>query len=297
MHLQIATTLVLAGLLNVAAETPSFPDAADKYSARYAATVAVDANTAGRSALIFQTTDHASSRYVRGTNGWATVFDLSCVAIYNSLGAQLATNSCCPWEAPTRRGGTLISPRHFLCAHHYLLPPGTKLRFVSPQNVVVTRTVMNSTNIIGSDLEVGVLDFDVPPGAIGFARVLPPDFQKYFPSLLTGIPALCFNKTPECLVSDIATLVPPANPTVISYAVPTDPTRKFLYSPKISGDSGQPSFLILDGQLVLLTVWTGGGPGSGNFVTGFYDQINTAMKYLGGPHQLTPVDLSRYTRY
>jgi len=273
-------------------------DAADKNSARYAATVAIETNLAGRTLNIFTTLDHTRAKYVRSSTCWATGFDLSCVAVYNSYGMQFSTNGCCPWESASRRAGTLISPRHLIYAHHYTIPNGTQLRFISRSNTIVTRTLTDSMQISNTDLQVGVLDANVPRSWIDFAKVLPANFTHYFPASLDGIPALCFNQNQEALISDIASLYPSAtNATRISFAMPADEARKPFYRDKVSGDSSQPAFLILNGQVVLLTVWTGGGGGIGGFIPGYVNEINAAMKKLGGGWRLTPVDLGRFTNY
>ena len=260
-------------------------------SARYAATVAVDTSLSGRTLNVYTTLDHLAGKYVRSTNCWAYGFDLSCVAVYNSQGMGLSTNSCCPWERPTRRAGTLISPRHLLYANHYPIEHGSLLRFVSKSNTVVTRTLADSMLIKGSDLHVGLLDADVPTNWIGFAKVLPPNFTNYFPTSLSHVPTLCFNHQEQALVTDIGRLNSSGtNATMIMYVAPADVRRKEFYLDKISGDSGQPSFMILDSELVLLTVWTGGGAGTGSFVPGYANRINAAMKALGGRYTLTPVE-------
>ena len=65
----------------------------------------------------------------------------------------------------------------------------------------------------------------------------------------------------------------------------------------IGGDSGNPAFLVINGEPVLLGTLTGGGAGS---ITSLHDQlglINTAMTAAGGSQQLTQFDLSGYTSY
>ena len=184
---------------------------------------------------------------------------------------------------------TLISPRHLIYADHYQIPHGTELRFVAPNNTHVSRVLTNSMRIPGTDLHVGVLDANVPTNVIGFAKVLPADFADS----LAGIPALGLNQFEQALVVDIAGIRPDH---WIQFAIPADPARKQFYRDKISGDSGQPAFLILHGQLVILTVWTGGGPGSGYFIPSYANQINAAMQSLGGHHQLTTVDFTEVSR-
>ena len=267
-------------------------------SARVAATQAVDTNLVGRTGDIFTTLDHLSNSYVRSRTCWAGDFDLSSVAVYNSVGMELSTNSCCPWERATRRAGTLISPRHVVYANHYPIALGAKFRFVAKNNTVVTRTLYDSIRVGDTDLRLGVLDSNVPANLIHYAKVLPADFARYFPTSLNDIPTLGFNQVEQALVTDIRSLSPSAtNATWITFSAPADATRKQFYQDKISGDSGQPAFLIVNGELVLLTVWSGGGPGSGCFITHYTAEINSAMASLGGGYRLTPVDLRGFRTY
>ena len=262
-------------------------------SARYEAMVGIDTNLAiaaldtnsnwwARNVAIYASMDHATTNYVRNTNCWAYGVDLTCIAAYNSF------------EMATRRAGTLISPRHVVFANHYSPPNGTELRFVANDNTVVTRVLSNSMQIALTDLRIGVLDSDVPTNLIAFAKVLPSSFTNYFPNSLNPIsskyiPALCLNQNEDALESDILTVT-----AGISFKAPADATRSRFYEDKTSGDSGQPVFIILNGQLVLVTVFTYGGGGSGWFIPGYLSQINSAMEALGGGYSLTPVDLSPF---
>ena len=263
-------------------------------SARNVATCGIDTNLAiaaldtnsdwwARNVAIYTTMDDASTNYVRNPNCWAQGFDLTCIAAYNS------------YEGNARCGGTLISPRHVVFANHYYPPNGTEMRFVANDNTVVTRVLSNSVQINLTDLRIGVLDSDVPTNLVTFAKVLPSSFTNYFPNSLKPmsskyIPALCLNQNADALESDISGVT-----AGVTFQAPTDPTRSEFYEDKTSGDSGQPGFIILNGQLVLLTVYTYGGAGSGWFIPGYLDQINAAMAALGGGYSVTTVDLSPFT--
>ena len=62
-------------------------------------------------------------------------------------------------------------------------------------------------------------------------------------------------------------------------------------------DSGNPAFLLLRGQPVLLTVWTGPLGGFGTSVTAFKNDINAMMLDLDlGGYQLTEIDLSVFEK-
>jgi hypothetical protein len=74
-----------------------------------------------------------------------------------------------------------------------------------------------------------------------------------------------------------------------------DATRLDFFEDIIRFDSGNPVFILINGQPILLTVWTRGGPGIGTSVTAFKADINQLMSDLGGGYQLTEVDLTGFT--
>jgi hypothetical protein len=93
-----------------------------------------------------------------------------------------------------------------------------------------------------------------------------------------------------------------------SVITPKSANRLEFYESKISGDSGNPAFLILDlgngPELVLLTLWTFGGSGSGTFITPHITAINAmiatsdAQAGNGGTgYTLTEADLSGFTNF
>ena len=55
---------------------------------------------------------------------------------------------------------------------------------------------------------------------------------------------------------------------------PTDSKRRIFHESKIKGDSGNPAFLIFNGKLVLMTVWTFGGAGGGTPIAKHIADIN-----------------------
>ena len=63
--------------------------------------------------------------------------------------------------------------------------------------------------------------------------------------------------------------------------------------PLISGDSGNPGFIIIHGEPILIETHTFGGMGQGSFISDpeNYAGINDLMKQLGGGYQLTPIPI------
>ena len=233
--------------------------------------------------------------FVRNGDFWAADVDLTCISAYNSYG----------WggEGGPQRAGTLVSPRHFLCATHFLLPVGTRMYFVKPGGRVVVRTVTDFRTV-GPDITVGVLDSDVPTG-INFAKVLPSTSFNWRKRLYAPegseaqvypwpVPVLNVNQFREGLVADVETWGPAGINYVCSNRPPTDPQRQVFYKDVIVGDSGSPSFVIINNTAVLLTQWTYGGAGQGDEDAFYAPAINAAMTQLGGGYQLTEIDLSAF---
>jgi hypothetical protein len=82
-----------------------------------------------------------------------------------------------------------------------------------------------------------------------------------------------------------------------NFWIPTKPDRFAFYETIIDGDSGNPAFLIIDDELVIITVWTFAGAGAGTSIAYHKDAINTMMATLGGGYSLTEIDLSGFTDF
>jgi len=254
----------------------------DAGNVREDATAAADTRIAvpGKTKPIYSTQDHAAPAYVRNVACWAADLDLTCISPWNSTGANT-------------RAGTLISPRHLVWAQHYSIPNGATIRFVDASNNVVTRTVVNSQRIGTTDLRIGVLDSDVT--GCTFAKVLPDDWATYIPTNGLEIPCLALDQQEKALVTDLYRVVSGGG---TAFQVPTDATRLTFYESLIPGDSGNPAFLIINGELVILTVWEFGGAGRGSSVTANKAAIEAAMVALGGTYTtLTAIDLSGFNSY
>lgn len=257
-------------------------------SLSYSASSGVDTRIAGKSSStaknIFTTQNHGSSIYVRNSGCWAYDLDLTPISPWNSTGANT-------------RAGTLISPRHIIFAAHYQINNGSIIRFVTTDNTVVERTMINKVSLsqtLYPDITIGVLDSDVP-NTIGYVKVLPSNWSSYLPNVgaIYRIPALALDYEEKALVTELGVV----NGGTLIFYTPTNAQRLSFFETIIVGDSGNPVFLIINGQLVLLTVWTWGGSGGGTFVTYFKNDINSAMSSLGGGYTLTEVDLSGFTSY
>jgi hypothetical protein len=215
----------------------------------------------------------------RNVNAWcADIPDITCISPRNS-------------HEGYARGGTLLAPDIAVIANHFPIPNGATMDFYTMDNVRVRRTITAQIHITGTDLLILKLDSDVGAG-INFAKVFS---KSIYPQLVTAvnagarIPVISLDQQEHAAVSDISYLS-----TQASFAYPTDAKRLEFYEGTFVYDSGNPSFFVYNGQLVIITTWwTGGGgsPGGGPSVHYYRDQIDAAMTTMGSPYKLTDIEL------
>ena len=91
----------------------------------------------------------------------------------------------------------------------------------------------------------------------------------------------------KALVRDMQTLGGAS--TYVAHKSPVSPLRFQFTETLIGGDSGNPAFIVIGGEAVLML--THHFATSGPFYTAWLDEVNTAMTTLGGGYQLTGFDL------
>ncbi|XP_048254941.1 uncharacterized protein LOC124112850 [Haliotis rufescens] len=234
---------------------------------------------------VYTKQDHAHKVYIRNKDCWAYGLDLTSISPWNSHMAN-------------RNAGTLVSPRHALWSRLHSIKVNSTLRFVDQNNNVVERRVIKSKTvsgpnvhgISGHDIVVGELDRDVP-NTISFSKVMPRNLTKFFVPYNIHIPAMSTDQEEKALVDDFyfysstnARLRAPLRTSI----------RHDFYEYKVTTDSGNPTFFVIDNQLVLLFVFTIGGAGGGTSINHYFDQINEIMVKEGGGYELTEMDLSEF---
>lgn len=224
---------------------------------------------------IYTTQDFLNRVFVRNPNCWAADIDLTGLSPWNQGDAN-------------RRAGTLISPRHIAFAAHYPLsttPGNNEIVFVTQQNVTVTRQVVASV-VAAADIQIGLLDADVP-STIAYYKVLPRDWRTHLPAS-NRLPMLHLDQEEKALVRDMNGLGATSNYSF--HSTPLDPVRLSFSETLIGGDSGNPAFLVLDDEAILILThhYANGGP----FYTYYWNEVNAAMAQLGGGYQLTEFDLA-----
>jgi len=209
---------------------------------------------------IFTSQDHASSTYVRNPDLWCGDLDITCASPWNSSGGH-------------KRAGTLVTPRHVIGASHYEYSVGAVVRFVAKDGTVHDRTVAGKARHPEyrphfPDLTIYTLDSDLP-STIKPCAVMPSDYTTYLANEQVKTACLGLDQEEKALVIDWN--------YGGSMQKPTDPNRLIFHENKITGDSGNPAFIIVDGELVLMTVWTYGGAGGGTAVADYISDLNTMI--------------------
>ena len=140
------------------------------YASGYSGSSADETILSGWTYATYTTTNmYLLTNAVWSTNFWLKdVQGLSAtpIGISNNLGGQTLL--------------TMISPRHYLRAHHTGTPAGM-IAFLGTDNVVYWRTAVQQVQISTSDTDVGILNADMPP-AVGFLPVIPTNFSNYLPT-------------------------------------------------------------------------------------------------------------------
>lgn len=211
--------------------------------------------------------------------------------VAGSLASALSrsTSLSLPFWRGSGFGFTAISPRHVIgCEHIYFMPATLTLGGVT-RNLVSSTTVgpNNGADAWKSDLMVGLYDGDFP----SWVKVPHANLLSYLPTLaIKGVPVTLCNQFGEQIARDTGLFDPTGSKLSM---VKLSPADKDI----VSGDSGNPAFLVVGGEPVLLGTLTYGGSGS---ITTIHDQItevNAAMTALGGGYQLTQANLTGYPSY
>lgn len=226
--------------------------------------------SAGDLALYSTKTHTGSGTYVRSTTAWPVdEVNLTAIAVYNSTSGD------------GRRAGIAITPRHIAFANHYPIDNGATIRFVTSDGTVVSRTLTSQAQVGSSDLQIGYLSADLP-ATITPARLLPEGYDDYFD--LVGLHVFSTDQDANALVH----LVTTDAAGLLSWGAPTAEFEENLNQALITGDSGSPICMILDGGLVLLS--TADSATQGPSIATLHTEIATALTALGGSHEPATVD-------
>lgn len=218
----------------------------------------------------------ASSSWIRNPNSWTQKgipLDFTGVMGSNNDLAHHANN-------PYQGGATLITPRHFITANHFGFENGTLMNFYDKNGNVVTRKLVKSMNISGTDISVGLLDSDVDSSITYYplinSSLLYNLISKPNNYYFVDIPIVIFNQNAQAIVNS---MIQKNIANSIDHAVysigPKSNYTKYLGM----GDSGQPGFIIVNNKPILLFTnhLSDEGPNLGDYI----NDINSTIVSLG----------------
>lgn len=266
--------------VNISVEPEPIPQPSETLAA--AVTAEVAALLAGKTPPSFSGSPPFPSSIVNifGTNGrhnpniWAAGIDLTCI----------------PRNGSTN--GVLVTPRDMIYAAHFGSSAPT---FVDSGGTAHSRTTVATAVIPGTDILVSTLNADLPSG-VRPCKLLPSNIRSYSPpptgSLTQGnrYPMVFTNQDRTLLIGGVygygnsVSLGPAISSTFSGWSYPL---RQF--------DSGSGVFLIVNGQLGLITNWhtTSFGPVHSDNIS----QINAAIAANGSPHSVSTIDLSEFQTF
>lgn len=190
------------------------------------------------------------------------------------------------WDDPCT--ATLVSPEHVVMAAHFQRPVGATLVFHDRRGRPQRRVLAAVESLAGiADVAVGRLDAPLPDSVRPY-RLLPPSGNY---GALAGCLAVVSDQHRKAFIHEISQV----SGNGLSFRHPAaSRISPHLTKNLVTGDSGNPSFLLVGGELVLIETHTFGGPGAGPFLSApqVFSAINGAMTKLGGGHQLRTVPLA-----
>lgn len=205
---------------------------------------------------------------------WLKDVDFSCVSPWNdTYGSE--------------RAGTLISKRHIVFAKHFPLGKGTRILFVGRDGEVCPCRVQASKVLPKCDIAIGLLDYEVTPN-IHPAKILPEDYAKYIDNG-KGLPVVTFNRREQTLLSRLRAI----SAYGVANRAETNVTLRAFGGKIVKGDSGNPAFLLIGTEPILLYCLYGGGSGSGPSLFHHRTEIQKTMDELCPGYKLETFDFEK----
>jgi hypothetical protein len=179
------------------------------------------------------------------------------------------------------RTATLITPRHVVMAKHYARPAAAPVVFHDRSGKRIERKLIGFSSGAG-DVMVGLLDEPVPSNY----RPYPLPAVGSDITALIGRPVIVSDQNRNLFVHLISGF---GNGTI---RFKHDKTERHGWSKNlVGGDSGNPSFLIVGSELVLIETHTTGGPGAGPYYgdPAVQQSVRQAVQKLDPAHHIRTV--------
>ena len=205
---------------------------------------------------------------------WLKDVDFSCVSPWN--------DGC-----GTLRAGTLISRRHVIFAKHFPLGKGERILFVDQAGETCPVNIEATKEVWGTDIMVGLLNYEVTPN-IRPAKILPEDFAEYIGDG-AGLPIVTFNQREQVFLSEMR----PVTPYAVPNGVATNVAWRALGGKIVVGDSGNPAFLLIGKEPIILYCLLHGGVGRGPSIFRYRKEIQKVMDELCPGYKLETFDFEK----
>lgn len=230
------------------------------------------------------------TNFVLNADFWAHNVDTSCASMWNDATTDYWGGSCFQWN----KAGTAISKRHIITAWHYPMPIGATVWFMGNDGKSYSRGITGIRSV-GGDICIQSLDSDLPDAVVP-VKILPLDYASYIRNA-KRLPVVTFDQEEKLIVADSAALRDYSSRSEASAALrPYDAARLSFFETVVNGDSGNPRFLVMGNQLILLSVMHYGGVGSGCFVSHYKNEIQRAMDELSPGYRIEEVNLDDYDK-
>ena len=188
----------------------------------------------------------------RSGDFWASDIDYTAVSVWNNRGDFTPKDY-------RMRGATAITKRHVVMAKHYWLAVGNKLWFVAADGTWIEREVLQTSSHGSSDIAVALLNSDLP-STITPVKVVPSNFETYFKREAGGAISLNFRPIivgfdfeKKGLLMQLTRAVNGSNEATFAAGNLLIPSPYNVLSETLDiGDSGNPLFIIIGGEAVLI---------------------------------------------
>ena len=219
-----------------------------------------------------------SEKFTLNPTFWLKGVDFSCVSPWNSGGGK-------------QRAGVAISKRHIVFAKHFPLWKGVRIQFVGEDGGVCPCCVEATRPIGKTDIMIGLLNAEVTPN-IRPARILPSNYVKFIGNG-ENFPIVTFTQNEKALLGSLSPI--PTNSTRRSMVChpPADKMLTAFNALVEIGDSGDPVFLLLGNEAVLIYCLQGGLYGSGPGLHFYRREIQAAMDALCPGYKLETFDFEQ----
>lgn len=208
---------------------------------------------------LYSSEDESTPAYTRNVDNWMTGYTkaLTCLTAAVGTGAYAERKLC-----------TAITKRHCVTGFHFRPTNGSVLYFVTEDNTIISRTVVDIDAVENQDAAVVLLDSDLP-SAIVPCKIAPYEMhelygdQLSYASLGSNSFALISTDQERKLSCRDHQRVLPWSPNSVGFITPSDPDRLALYEHAITFDSSNPIWIAVNGELWLVSTYLMGGAGAG----------------------------------